>query len=292
MKFYAIFTHQVDMSCVSLFLLVAVLSTANVLEANCPNNTFLSQYIEKLENATETVITDIQGIVLTSEGNTTNGTASGPPNSTTLYNALTTSRNITASTEGLRNFTKTLEVITDSYFKSCYGPVEEKPKIEDSPAILQEFLFLLENRTEIVKIRELFGRLSCLQNFTKASSDLPLMRRKKRQSMMPANLFACAQASTLAELYDCLDANDQFECIFNLNDPQNCGNSGQLSVKSKKHCLAFSIDTTGSMADELNSVRQVVLNFIQSEENEITLCYVMVPFNDFGYPAYPNLGSK
>lgn len=273
---------------VVFILFTIVIPTSFAL--SCPSNSRLSDYVERFENATQTVIANIQGIVgLPSSATTMNYTNEGPPNATTLYIALTASLNITATAEGLNNFSMALDVITDSYFKSCYGPVDERPAIEDSPAILNKFLSLLYNRTDITRMRELFGKLSCLQNFTNSQNNIG---RRKRSPLVPIDLLVCAQAPTLKHLYECLDQNDSLNCIFNLDDPQNCSNSQNLAAKNKKHCLAFAVDTTGSMAEEISHVKQVIQHFIQSEENEITLCYVLVPFNDYGYPAWPNLGSK
>lgn len=45
-------------------------------------------------------------------------------------------------------------------------------------------------------------------------------------------------------------------------------------------CLAFVIDTTGSMKDEIDVTVQVIKDFIASEELG---CYILVPFNDDGH---------
>lgn len=44
-------------------------------------------------------------------------------------------------------------------------------------------------------------------------------------------------------------------------------------------CLAFVLDTTGSMKDEIDTTLQVIKDFIASEELG---CYLLVPFNDDG----------
>lgn len=44
-------------------------------------------------------------------------------------------------------------------------------------------------------------------------------------------------------------------------------------------CLAFVLDTTGSMKDEIDATVQVIKDLIASEELG---CYILVPFNDNG----------
>lgn len=45
-------------------------------------------------------------------------------------------------------------------------------------------------------------------------------------------------------------------------------------------CLAFVLDTTGSMKDEIDAVTQVIKDFISASEE--LGCYLLVPFNDDG----------
>ena len=282
-------TEQVMM--VPTVNLVLVLSLVyGILGSSCPASSPLSFYVEKLNNATEEIITDMQAIVLQS-GSIVNITSNqeGPPNVTTLYSALTATLNVTPTENGLNDFSDAFDVITDSYFKACYGPEEEKPSQSDSQSILSDFISLLENRSDITRMRQLFGELSCLQNFSNAS-----LSHVSKRSLMVADLSVCAMATSISLLYKCLDSNNQLDCIFNLDDPNNCTTTDDqpLYVKEKKHCLAFVVDTTGSMGAEISHVRTVIQHFIQSEENNITLCYVLVPFNDYGYESVANFSKS
>ena len=224
----------------------------------------------------------MQSIVLESSSAALNLTnyQEGPPNVATLYSALTAALNITPTENGLSDFTDTFDVITDAYFKACYGPENERPNASKAQTILSEFLSLLENRSDITRMRQMFGELSCLQNFSNPSSHVSIYRR----ALPTADLETCASAANVKLLYQCLDSNNQLGCIFNLDDPKNCTTTdSQTRDMRKKHCLAFVIDTTGSMGSEIGHAQDVVRNFIQSEENDLTLCYILVPFNDYGY---------
>ena len=265
------------LSTVQLLLTAALLHCA--LGSSCPSDIPLSVYTEKLQNASEAIVSDMQSIVLESSNAALNLTMQeGPPNVATLYSALTAALNITPTENGLSDFTDAFDVITDAYFKACYGPENERPNASKAQSILSEFLSLLENRSDVTRMRQTFGELSCLQNFSNASSHV------SRRALPTADLETCASAANIKLLYQCLDSNNQLGCIFNLDDPKNCTttDSGTSDVR-KKHCLAFVIDTTGSMSSEIRHAQDVVRNFIQSEENGLTLCYILVPFNDYGY---------
>ena len=103
-------------------------------------------------------------------------------------------------------------------------------------------------------------------------------------------MFHVLVKKTIKELYDCL-SKDDLQCIFNVDNPSNCGTTGNANNKPN-HCLAFAVDTTGSMSEEISHARQVVNNFIASELNSFTLCYVLVGFNDFDQPEWPSQGSE
>ena len=256
-----------------------------VLGSSCPADSPLSVYVEKLQNASVAIVSDMQSIVLQSSSAALNLTSNqeGPPNVTTLYTALTATLNFTQTENGLSDFTDAFDVITDAYFKACYGPENERPNASNAQSILTEFLSLLENRSDITRMRQMFGELSCLRNFSDASSHV------SKRALTAGNLVDCASAANVKLLYQCLDINN-LDCIFNLDDPNNCTttDSQPLKVKKKKHCLAFAVDTTGSMGEEISHARDVIQYFIQSEENNVTLCYVLVPFNDYNYESPAN----
>ena len=71
------------------------------------------------------------------------------------------------------------------------------------------------------------------------------------------------------EFFKCLDPGDAFKSI--------------LGFDMDEECLAFVIDTTGSMSGEIDAAKEITLNFLRSEEEIGVLgCYVLVPFNDVG----------
>ena len=51
-------------------------------------------------------------------------------------------------------------------------------------------------------------------------------------------------------------------------------------------CLAFAVDTTGSMGEEIEAAKEIIRNLSRSEEDS-PVCYVLQPFND--YPKWFHL---
>ena len=72
----------------------------------------------------------------------------------------------------------------------------------------------------------------------------------------------------MCEFFACLDSDYDLPAIFGLD------------VIEGKPCLAFTVDTTGSMGEEIDAVKAVVRNFLASEEDGPG-CYVLQPFNDY-----------
>ena len=73
------------------------------------------------------------------------------------------------------------------------------------------------------------------------------------------------------EFFACLEIEDHLGPTFGFSNPV------------QGPCIAFIVDTTGSMADEIAAIRTAIVDFVMNEEavNELR-CYILVPFNDGG----------
>ena len=143
--------------------------------------------------------------------------------------------------------------------------------------MLQKYLTLLANRTEFNSIRDAYGKLICFEAIHLVTIESEHVKRETEIDLL------CAEAQSIMELYDCLGPNE-LSCIYDIDVQQDCNvldNLGDTSQYSK-NCLAFAIDTTESRTAEIVAARQVISSFNQSEENILTLCYILVPFNDYG----------
>ena len=236
------------------FLILSIIIGESVSQT-CENEQ-IAVYTERVRNATRDVINQIQSDVL----QVPIESLEADTNITTLYSTIAISHNITESDEGLTNFVEALNVITDAYLSACYGLEEDKPTVEDTPELLNTFLTLLSNRSNFTTIRQLYGKLLCLKNFTSSDN----------------SQVECANAVNIKELYKCLDPTN-IGCIFHLK--QDCEDNHKQTFKN---CLGFIVDTSGSMGDEIEEVREIVRHFVAAHEDQLTLCYILVTFSDSG----------
>ena len=243
------------------FLILSIIIGGS-LSQTCENEQ-IAVYTERVRNATRDVINQIQSDVL----QVPIESLEADTNITTLYSTIAITHNITESDEGLANFIEALNVITDAYLSACYGLEEDKPTVEDAPELLSTFLTLLSNRSNFTTIRQLYGELLCLKNFT--SSDNSQKRRRNVE---------CANKANIKKLYRCLDPTD-IGCIFHLQ--QDCEKS-HIKRRPFKNCLGFIVDTSGSMSGEIDKVREIVHRFVAAHEDQLTLCYILVTFSDRG----------
>ena len=226
-------------------------------------------YVQRRETAYMDIINGIQNVILQIPMQDSSNTSL-----TSLYSALSIVYNISESSEGMEDFTEAFDTIFDAYFTSCYGPIESRPTANDFPALVEEFLILLSNFSNILRVREIYGQLSCIGNYSSNS-------RKKRDDTDEL-LASCGEETSTAAVYNCLNSSLQ-QCIFSLN-----GICTDAETDSEKgNCVGFVIDTTGSMSNEINDAQTVITSIVQSEANVDIRCYVLVAFNDFGTTPEP-----
>ncbi len=121
---------------------------------------------------------------------------------------------------------------------------------------------------DISNIRELVGNFLCNAEKT----------RSKRQSDEVENcecpLGGIQNISSACEFYKCLNFS-RLKSIFGFD---------QGAEDIFFPCLAFVVDTTGSMSEEIDAVKRIILEFVHAEKEFATSegCYMLVPFNDVG----------
>ena len=216
----------------------------------------LVEYLANRDAATDDMISGLSSIL--GSGATTSE----------VFSSLAASHGVANTPEGMEDFMMALDTISEGYFKACYGPDDEKPTVADAPDLLDTFLEVLEDRSDPTAIRNLYGRLSCLGNFKYTSTSASSCKRRA----------PCATESDIKALYDCLGP-DSRKCIFHLDS--ECSDAVvDYPNEPPVDCLGFVVDTTGSMIEEIVEMRAFIANFIQANENNQTLCYTLVTFND------------
>ena len=106
------------------------------------------------------------------------------------------------------------------------------------------------------------------------NSSVPV-RGRRQLGCLPRDRCTCPPGGITGdiicpcEFFKCLDPDDVVKSILGFN--------------TEEECLALAIDTTGSMSGEIDVAKEIILNFLKSEEEiGIAGCYVLVPFNDIG----------
>ena len=167
---------------------------------------------------------------------------------------------------GLNRFKEAINEISVAKNEACTG--SKKLNQADAPQLIREFIDAYKmERKDRHQLRSLYGKLLCVNS----TGDIHSRGRRDSHDCEcpPDGLDGDFKFHKVCEFFACLDPGDVFKKIFLGFD--------------QAQCLAFVVDTTGSMTDEIGTARNITLNFVRSEE-EIGLygCYILVPFNDVG----------
>ena len=140
--------------------------------------------------------------------------------------------------------------------------------------LIQEFIDAYKMKDQSSHpIRSAYGKLLCLNSTINSGES----RRKRRDSggdeckCPPDGLDSDFTFCDFCDFYACLKGGVIEDIFF----------GSQFLVEYQ--CLAFVIDTTGSMTEEISIAKDVILNFVQSEQDiGLDGCYMLVEFNDVG----------
>ena len=119
------------------------------------------------------------------------------------------------------------------------------------------------------EVRIILGEILCAESMEQRS--LTAMECPSRGDCTCPPDGINADIMCTCEFFACLDVEDHLGPIFG------------FSSLVQGPCLAFVVDTTGSMSAEIAAISRVIEEFLRSEEavNELR-CYILVPFNDRG----------
>lgn len=143
--------------------------------------------------------------------------------------------------------------------------------VSESLQLIQEFVDAYKMKSH--HIRSSYGKLLCLNSTI--NSNLSQLSRKRRAlyddecKCPPNGLYSDFTFCHFCDFYACLTDVVFKDILF---EPGDHG-----------HCLAFVIDTTGSMYEEIDTTKRIIWNFVRSVEDIGAYgCYMLVPFNDVG----------
>ena len=173
-----------------------------------------------------------------------------------VYEHITSKAGVTASRSGFVKFEEAISEIAAARFDACSASGKSKVTVADIPKLKASFSTFMD-AGNISEAREVYGKLLCLRDQLSAGSD---KARAKRQG----DPFVLLEA-----FFDSLDG-DRVATIFGIN-----------VFTGVAPTLAFAVDDTGSMGDEIRSVQRLIRSFIKTERSE-PLAYILTTFNDPG----------
>ena len=167
-----------------------------------------------------------------------------------LYQNLTRARGEAPSDAVYDHFVSAMSDVSQEHFKACYGPSSERVRPTHVQSLIRQFNGL-RNTARVHELRAVFANLICIRDQNS--------RIGKRST------------GDLEEFFRGLSSRD-FGDIFGFTEI----NQHNFPTGS----LAFAVDTTGSMGDEIRKVQDIIRSFIQSEKQE-PFYYVLAEFNDY-----------
>ena len=251
--------------------------TYELINASVAEETEREEVVVEIVTVLDSVLTTSLGDILGGETSTGNVTSDESPLQT-VYNAIAEEYEVEVSDEGFRNFTEAITEITEAKKAACEGGNISEA---DIPRLVSEYDAIKDDiKSNIEEARAIFGKMLCLSEGDRDR------KRRRRSSHCPEFGEECLCPSSgaivcVCEFFACLDPEDEIKPIFGLID---------VFVPEGFPCLALAVDTTGSMGDEIDAVKEVVRNFIASGEDGPG-CYVLQPFNDLTDGEYHS-GSK
>ena len=256
-------------------------------EVGCTIELFVlaATWEKEQQKLVETVQEILPGIFPTSNS-TVNDTTRGRTSLTTVYNSLTKEFGVNKSESGYSKFVEAINEITEAKQESCSGDVQVVQLNTSSiPRLVQEFRTVLgTTQRDLLKLRTIFGKMLCIKDqierlgsrkrkrrlatVSPGSDPIPCEERTPEECTCPPGGFDGDCIVCPCEFFQCLDPEDVLRPILGF-------------VADDLQCLAFVVDTTGSMGDEIAAAQGVIKSFIKSEEelNEVG-CYILMPFND------------
>ena len=189
------------------------------------------------------------------------GTTIDSNNDMELYEVVSGQLGINTTADGFVQFQEAVNEITAASASECSKPVSERITLESVAELTMNFSQLLDEGS-LTEAREIYGKLLCLNSTLDQSNS-----RKKRQ----------IDSKALEDFFDSLDG-ERLQVIFgfviNIDETM-------FSKSFIRPTLAFVVDNTGSMMEEIESVRRLIKSFVRTERS-IPLFYIYTTFNDPG----------
>ena len=213
-----------------------------------------SDYIERRGSAQNNLLRVIASLrALRSDGRSPDATLEA------VRQSVLTETNTTACSDASRSFYEAWSEVFRAFYKACYG--SGSIALDDFRGLASKYEKAFASR-DIRKIREIFGHLACLKY-----KSPPIVERLPKREVY----------SNILEFFDCIDGGDLL-FIF-------------IQAGSADYSVAFVIDDTGSMSEEIDAVKCLVRSFVKSAGTSGPKKYILGTFNDPGRSKWLNSKS-
>ncbi len=237
----------------------------------------MNEQEEKREKVVELIVTGFAPELTANLFNSSASLNSSNSSATVIravYNSLSEKLAVAPSEVKFNNFVEAVTEIAAAEEEACSKEVPLS--VHDIPKIVEKFNeeFSRRRNRDITKVRDLYGQMLCIKRqeeaFTRAkrSDHCPF----ESNCGCPDGGFEAGEITCVCHFFGCLDPERYLEPILGF-------------VDWEVQCLAFVIDTTGSMSSVINGAKDIILEFVRAEEDlNFAGCYLLVPFNDVGVP--------
>ncbi len=245
---------------------------------------FVNEQEKKREKVVEAIVTVI-GLAPELVFNSSNSSDSSNSVIRVVYTSLSEKFHVTPSEVKFNKFVEAVTEISTAEEEACSGSVSLSTA--DIPEIVAKFnqAFSAGRNSDITEIRAIYGQMLCV----KREEQAPDTKRRKRSFHhghcpvesncgCPEGGLTGGEITCTCHFFGCLDPDKHLEPIFGF-------------IEFDLPCLAFVIDTTGSMATTIAGAIATIKEFVGAEEDlGFAGCYLLVPFNDVG-PDHANVAD-
>ena len=164
------------------------------------------------------------------------------------------------TTENFVQFQNAINEISEASYEACYGSNVSLVLLEETQELIKKFKKAVDDEKPMAA-RRFFGRLLCLREKYHTNNTLVV----KRDDDLAA----------LNNWFDKISLTD-FPVLFNFLE---------LEI-TEIPALAFVVDDTGSMGDEINAVKDLIKAIVKAERDS-PVFYILGTFNDPGTVLIP-----
>ena len=217
---------------------------------DCPSN-FKLIAIQKSNSdkvAREEIRSAIKNVLDTTENVTTDKEA---------FTKIAATIKVKNTTENFVHFQNAMSEISEASYEACHGSSGSLVVLEKTQELINKFKKAVHDKNPM-EARQFFGRLLCLKEKYLINNTLVVKRDDHNEIQL------------LNELFNKLSSTD-FPVLFNFLE---------LEI-TEIPALAFVVDDTGSMGDEIDAVKDLIKAIIKAER-DAPVFYILGTFNDPG----------